>query len=511
MSQENKTKLSDYYHFNSAKADFLDINLVDDLPLFVDPLLLWRSPSEEHHAVHATIVKFFEIAIDRVKAGKITEAKKMFYFPEPSNLLGFTRDGHSGRGIGPKVGEAVFIELINDPLILKSGLTALNQLQFMIKNVGPDLISDMTVNIAKPYFIHYTRKECERWNIEMVEVTTPMYFHDEGVWDDVKVKMAKHPVTGEGFLLTPRSIVRRGGVDFTAQQIYKHYLRDIYRDQLLSENRWVGLGKKTKLTWKMVEAKYPYTKGQVIQKLREKPEVLKRIQGEMLQGRLKRSLEIALERQGVHTTNHLLSNEVLNEIAIALSGDLETQELLARVREKSTQAFDGQQFIKTDDEVMRLLDFISKDLVLLLGSFKPEHRGSFLESKGWLRRESYLPVDLMDKSERAELSPRRKVFQLGSIARMVIVFDFEPSGHLAELEMMKHLEKPVIIISHDEKGSSYMTSGIDEGHSYFKRISLSTVGTLEEALRQAVQWGEARIQKSADFNCSKYPWYKDFK
>jgi hypothetical protein len=82
-----------------------DISLVSDLPLFIDPFLIFDSDKAEYQALHAGIVKYLAFLRDKVVAGSVTENQtcEWLHFPEiPNNWLGFSVGSNAGHGLGKK-------------------------------------------------------------------------------------------------------------------------------------------------------------------------------------------------------------------------------------------------------------------------------------------------------------------------------------------------------------------------------------------------------------------------
>jgi len=89
--------LDDYGAFN--------ISLTTDLPLFIDPFLLFASLREDYQALHAEIIRYLEFLRDRAEQGAASDGqlKAWYHFPEVSETwLGFTKNSNRGRGLGAK-------------------------------------------------------------------------------------------------------------------------------------------------------------------------------------------------------------------------------------------------------------------------------------------------------------------------------------------------------------------------------------------------------------------------
>ena len=87
--------LEDYGAFN--------VSLINDLPLFIDPFLLFDSEKSEYNALHDGIIQYVkflrDVSVDTtINKGMIDH---WFRFPEVSqNWLGFSRTGNKGSGLG---------------------------------------------------------------------------------------------------------------------------------------------------------------------------------------------------------------------------------------------------------------------------------------------------------------------------------------------------------------------------------------------------------------------------
>jgi len=68
----------------------VDISLVCDVPLFVDPMLIFNSSKSEYQALHQDIIRYFHFLYKMSKQGlKPKEINAWFNFSEvPNNWLG---------------------------------------------------------------------------------------------------------------------------------------------------------------------------------------------------------------------------------------------------------------------------------------------------------------------------------------------------------------------------------------------------------------------------------------
>lgn len=71
----------------------VDISLVCDIPLFIDPMLIFNSEKEIYKNLHKSIIRYFHFLYTKAEQGlTMKEVSAWFNFSEvPNNWLGWTR------------------------------------------------------------------------------------------------------------------------------------------------------------------------------------------------------------------------------------------------------------------------------------------------------------------------------------------------------------------------------------------------------------------------------------
>ena len=147
-----------------------NISLLNDVPLFVDPFLLYASEKQEYQEIHNDIIRYLSFLKHKASVGSITYAKIMrwYTFPEvKENWLGYSKQSNGGAGLGPKFGFAMssaivhFYKDLGDEQISKT--SHLEKLGLFSSGVGRDNISDFTCNLIKGYLLNYTQVFAERY------------------------------------------------------------------------------------------------------------------------------------------------------------------------------------------------------------------------------------------------------------------------------------------------------------------------------------------------------------
>jgi len=159
---------SDYFNVNKEilkEYGAFNISLINDLPVFIDPFLLFTSEKDEYKELHDNMIKYIAFLKDMSQNGPIRKGliKNWFLFPEvKQSWLGYSKTGNDGTGLGPKFASAlnenlhsIFSNFGNEDITEGSHLEKL----CLIKgDVGRDNISDFTANLIKGYLCEYTQK-----------------------------------------------------------------------------------------------------------------------------------------------------------------------------------------------------------------------------------------------------------------------------------------------------------------------------------------------------------------
>jgi hypothetical protein len=201
--------LEDYGAFN--------ISLESDMPLFIDPLLLFHSDKSEYQDLHQQIIRYVLFLRDQA-ALPLDEAdlRTWFCFREvKQNWLGFTYMGNSGSGLGrtfaSALGKSLKGALRTFGQETVSHGSHLEKLTLIRGRVGRDNISDLTTNLIKDYLLEFTqafaREHLRPEQRETFAVTRARFNYDTKVWETRRYEL---PILDHDYvLLTPADILTR--------------------------------------------------------------------------------------------------------------------------------------------------------------------------------------------------------------------------------------------------------------------------------------------------------------
>jgi hypothetical protein len=164
------TYFSDYFGV-SPKAirqyGAFDISLVSDLPLFVDPFLMFNSRKRVYHKLHDQIIEYLRFLKDKSLTTPMTPGliDSWYRFPEVKQIwLGFSAEGNRGSGLGKHFAIAlhenlqkVFSDFGTESVTRGSHL---EKLCLIKDHVGRDNISDFTTNFRTPDMIRNFLRFC---------------------------------------------------------------------------------------------------------------------------------------------------------------------------------------------------------------------------------------------------------------------------------------------------------------------------------------------------------------
>ena len=167
MERKSKIKLyfSDYFDVPQKaikKYGAFNISLVADLPLFIDPFLLFNSKKEEYQKLHTEIIRYLQFLKSKSSSSLERGLLNAWYrFPEvKQNWFGFTDISNDGHGLGPKFASAlnenldnIFRDFGKESVTVSSHL---EKLCLIREGVGKDNISDFTTNLVKAFLLDYT-------------------------------------------------------------------------------------------------------------------------------------------------------------------------------------------------------------------------------------------------------------------------------------------------------------------------------------------------------------------
>lgn len=218
-----KIYFSDFFDVSHVDLDnygAFNISLINDLPAFIDPFLLFNSEKTEYQQLHNQIIEYVtflrDISING--NGKMEQGllKSLYQFPEvKQNWLGYSQRGNGGSGLGKKFASALHENLhsifqdFGQEKVTKG--SHLEKLCLIESGVGRDSISDFATNLIKGFLCKYTQEFAIKYikpnRLKEIPVTHVEFNYKTKSW--VTKKFILPYIDGDFVLLTPKDILTK--------------------------------------------------------------------------------------------------------------------------------------------------------------------------------------------------------------------------------------------------------------------------------------------------------------
>lgn len=205
--------IDDYGAFN--------VSLIGDLPLFIDPFLLFNSKKAEYQELHAAIIRYLLFLRDKALAGSLSKGlvDAWFRFPEvKQNYFGFCLAGNRGSGLGHGFATSllgnlqdIFSDFGNEKVTTGQHL---EKLCLIRDGVGRDNISDFTTNLIKGHLCGYTQGFAQKHVSPSLRSTFSVrgskFDYEREAWTTESFDLPKF--NGDYVLLTPRDLLTKDDI-----------------------------------------------------------------------------------------------------------------------------------------------------------------------------------------------------------------------------------------------------------------------------------------------------------
>lgn len=192
-------------------VDFVIPRLGVDIPIGIDPFLLFKSRDPIFKELHNTILGTFNMAIEALRQDDITGTAYLFDFPEVQEIgFGYTSKSKRGSGVGGFLSKLLIETLKDSPALVERGVRHIEEMQLVSVGIGADRTSDIAANLIKQFLIEYTQKQCQLWEIPLTSGVPVSHIYNPKTvrWYDDYVDLPVSIVDQTPIILVPRRIVR---------------------------------------------------------------------------------------------------------------------------------------------------------------------------------------------------------------------------------------------------------------------------------------------------------------
>lgn len=206
-----RPRLNDYYGlpFTQEEVDFAIPFLDDDIPLYVDPFLLWKSPSLQDQSLHTALISSFNhfghLAVSGSKKQAIDSLISISECQEVG--LGIARN-KAGKRIGEDLADQILSLFDSIPQIKHGGFNHIEELHLYVDQISRDRLSDFTCNLVKSFLIDFTIDQCNKWSIPTSLSRLEVFDYREKQFTTETVPLPINPTNSTPVLLVPKRWLR---------------------------------------------------------------------------------------------------------------------------------------------------------------------------------------------------------------------------------------------------------------------------------------------------------------
>ena len=230
-----RPRLNDFFElpFIQEEVSFAIPFLDEDIPLYIDPFLLWKSPSQQDYSLHNSVVNSFNHTGSEYLKGNEDNAIQTLIDASECDEIGL---GDSKEKKGRRIGESLAREILNlfknIPQVNKSGFTHFEEIQLFVNNIGRDRISDFTANFIKSFLIDFSIDQCNKLQIPTEKTSVVVYDYKTHRFIYEEVSLPQNPNNKQPIILVPKRWLRYIPYINFEEYFDKQFVKD--DDKLLS-------------------------------------------------------------------------------------------------------------------------------------------------------------------------------------------------------------------------------------------------------------------------------------
>ncbi len=206
-------RLSDVFGLviRQDEVDFVVPHLREDLPLYLDPFLLWKSEDQQYQQLHADLLGFVEEVRRHAVGGRVSRAAVLLSeVNEPVELgLGYAAGSKQGSALGPGSIDGIIRTFKQVPQLQTAGLDHLEILALLVSGIAEDRISDLTASVIKRWLAEFTYRRCQQWNIPTTRYRLTGWDPVALDWRPFDAQLPYNPADASPVLLAPLNLLRR--------------------------------------------------------------------------------------------------------------------------------------------------------------------------------------------------------------------------------------------------------------------------------------------------------------
>lgn len=229
-----RPRLNDFHNIpiTQEEVDFAIPFIDEDIPLYVDPFLLWKSPSMQDNSLHLHITNSFNQLSYLISKGKENEASELLIRASECDEVGL---GNSKTKTGKRIGNKIAQDVLNQfkliPQISKNGFVHFEEIQLLVDNFSKDRVSDIACNFIQSFLIDFTIEQSEKYGIPIEKVKLNNVYNSKiNKFEEEETHLPINPKTKTPILLIPKRWLRFIPWLNTDDYFRNYYVQNIHKD-----------------------------------------------------------------------------------------------------------------------------------------------------------------------------------------------------------------------------------------------------------------------------------------
>ncbi len=197
-----RPRLSDYYGIPllQSEVEFAIPFMDEDIPLYVDPFLMWKSPSQMDNMLHDGVLSAFNNLGRMYLDGNVESAVNNLVFLSECDEVGLgLSKTRKGRPISVELAKEILELFKAIPQLQQYGFKHFEQIQLLVDQISKDRVSDIACSLIKSFLIDYTIDQSYKYDIPLqcIDIHRFDYKHLKIIKEEVSLPIneeSKQPV-----------------------------------------------------------------------------------------------------------------------------------------------------------------------------------------------------------------------------------------------------------------------------------------------------------------------------
>jgi hypothetical protein len=228
-----RPRLNDFHKIpvTQEEVDFAIPFIDEDIPLYVDPFLLWKSPSMQDNSLHTSITNSFNHLGYLLKQGRNKDAEEILIRASECSEVGLGNSKtKEGKRIGENIAQNILQQFSNVPQLNNSGFVHFEEIQLLVDNVSKDRVSDIACNFMLSFLIDFTIEQCEKYGIPIKKVRLQnVYNIKKNKFEEEETDLPVNPTNNVPIIFTPKRWLRHIPWINTDDYFNSYYIKNIQK------------------------------------------------------------------------------------------------------------------------------------------------------------------------------------------------------------------------------------------------------------------------------------------